>query len=206
MVHGLGWIQACDLHPGDQLITDNGTIALDEISIETLDEADAVTVYNFHVRAFHTYYVCAGGAQVLVHNMAGHDLPAARTKLVENLTFPTRREAELAARERAGVGPDDVPDAEWTVGADALRRGRPGYRYTENPGSHGSYQQFETERGSRVIVRHTNDPNQGPHYHAGQPKGNPDEQGVNFGWDSELDFQRYRPVGGKHHLYYPEGE
>ncbi|MGC5166719.1 polymorphic toxin-type HINT domain-containing protein [Luteimicrobium sp. DT211] len=72
MVTGMGWVQAADLRPGDLLTTPDGTVTLDELRAETVDETAAVTVYNIHVRAFHTYYVVAGNAPVLVHNMAGH--------------------------------------------------------------------------------------------------------------------------------------
>jgi hypothetical protein len=41
---------------------------------------------------------------------------------------------------------------------------------------------------------------------AGQPKVDPSQDGVNFGWDSGSEFERYSPVGGKHHLYYKSDE
>ncbi|WP_148284319.1 polymorphic toxin-type HINT domain-containing protein [Luteimicrobium xylanilyticum] len=74
MVHGLGWIQATDLHPGDLLITaDERHATVDAIETKTADASDAVTVYNLHVHTHHTYYVLAGNHPVLVHNMAGHN-------------------------------------------------------------------------------------------------------------------------------------
>ncbi|PJI90922.1 polymorphic toxin-type HINT domain-containing protein [Luteimicrobium subarcticum] len=88
MVHGLGWIAARDLRPGDQLVTGEdtdtgepaGSVRLDAIDIEHVDPASAVEtdadggvpVYNIHVRAFHTYYVLAGDTAVLVHNANTH--------------------------------------------------------------------------------------------------------------------------------------
>jgi hypothetical protein len=72
MVTGMGWVQAGDLRAGDLLTTPGGTVVLDQVQVETVDETDPVTVYNIHVRAHHTYYVLAGDVPVLVHNMAGH--------------------------------------------------------------------------------------------------------------------------------------
>jgi hypothetical protein len=72
MVTGMGWVQAGVPRPGDLLTTPDGTVTLDDVRTETVGEQDAVTVYNIHVRAFHTYYVLAGDHPVLVHNTAGH--------------------------------------------------------------------------------------------------------------------------------------
>ncbi|NPC70131.1 hypothetical protein HPP05_10290 [Corallococcus exiguus] len=64
--------------------------------------------------------------------------------------------------------------------------------------------QFETEGGSRVISEHLNDGR--PHFHAGQPKGDPSREFVDFGWGgNSKTAERYGQVGGKHHIYYPEG-
>lgn len=72
--------------------------------------------------------------------------------------------------------------------------------------------QFETENGSRVIAEHTNDPNHRdgsgqikPHFHAGQPGGDPSRDGVNFGWDKKSEDERYKQMGNKHHFFYPRG-
>ncbi|MFC8734554.1 hypothetical protein ACFT5B_19025, partial [Luteimicrobium sp. NPDC057192] len=61
-----------DLRPGDLLTTPDATVVLDGVRTETVDETDAVTVYNIHVHTHHTYYVLAGDVPVLVHNAAGH--------------------------------------------------------------------------------------------------------------------------------------
>jgi hypothetical protein len=113
-----------------------------------------------------------------------------------------------AAYDRAGIPRGTEPDESWIFGNDPLRRGQPGYRYSEDMGSHGNYMQFETEVGSRVIAEHTADPNaKGPHFHAGQPKGDPSENFVDFGWGNtpNRDVPRYGQIDGKHHYFYPEG-
>lgn len=75
MVHGMGWIEAKDLRPGDTLVTPEGSVRLDAIDVEHLDpDAGPVAVYNFHVGTQHNYFVVVGDVAVLVHNAAGHGL------------------------------------------------------------------------------------------------------------------------------------
>ena len=64
-VEGLGWVEASALHPGMTIWFSNGTKGtVEDISNEGLEEP--VTVYNFEVAEFHTYFVGECGA--LVHN------------------------------------------------------------------------------------------------------------------------------------------
>ncbi|MFC8797611.1 polymorphic toxin-type HINT domain-containing protein [Promicromonospora sp. NPDC057138] len=72
MVQGRGWLDAAFLSVGDVLVTPEGsTVPVEAIETEQRDEADAETVYNFHVETHSNYYVYAGSLPVLVHN-AGH--------------------------------------------------------------------------------------------------------------------------------------
>ncbi|WP_433409501.1 DUF6531 domain-containing protein [Saccharomonospora azurea] len=122
-----------------------------------------------------------------------------------NTYYQTREEAMNAAYDRAGIPQGTEPDAAWEVGNDYTRYGEPNYRHSEDLGTHGRYMQFETENGSRVIAEHTSDPNApGPHFHAGQPKGDPSREGVDFGWStaSNNDIERYSQIGGSHHMFY----
>ena len=60
-----GWTEAVHLRAGDILVLVNGEyVVVEKVQHEILDAP--VTVYNFHVADFHTYYVSATG--VLVHN------------------------------------------------------------------------------------------------------------------------------------------
>ncbi|MCK9795866.1 polymorphic toxin-type HINT domain-containing protein [Isoptericola sp. 4D.3] len=68
MVANMGWILARDLQPGDLLVTPDGTVTLERVTIDQRGTDDAVTVYNIHVETHHTYYVLAGDLPVLVHN------------------------------------------------------------------------------------------------------------------------------------------
>ena len=64
-VEGLGWVEASSLHAGMTIWFANGTKGtVEDISNEGLEEP--VTVYNFEVKDFHTYFV--GEYGVLVHN------------------------------------------------------------------------------------------------------------------------------------------
>ena len=63
-----GWTAACRLRAGDILILQDGRYAIvEKIQHEILETP--VTVYNFEVADFHTYYV--GLNSVLVHNTCG---------------------------------------------------------------------------------------------------------------------------------------
>ncbi|TDQ00954.1 DUF6531 domain-containing protein [Labedaea rhizosphaerae] len=122
-----------------------------------------------------------------------------------NTYHATRDDALNAAYDRAGIPRGTEPDQVWEVGDDHNRHGDPNYRYSEDRGSHGVYRQFETDNGSRVIAEHTNDPNApGPHFHAGEPKGDPSRNFVDFGWSDahNRDVERYGQMGGKHHIFY----
>ena len=60
-----GWILACELRVGDILLTVNGKCAVvARIQHEILDAP--ITVYNFEVEEYHTYYI--GETSLLVHN------------------------------------------------------------------------------------------------------------------------------------------
>ena len=64
-VEGKGWVEASALHAGMTIWFANGTKGtVEDISNEGLEEP--VTVYNFEVADFHTYFV--GECGVLVHN------------------------------------------------------------------------------------------------------------------------------------------
>ncbi|MFD2794732.1 polymorphic toxin-type HINT domain-containing protein [Promicromonospora vindobonensis] len=68
MVQDKGWQMAGNLHPGDVLITPDGTTVLEAVEVEQRDLADIENVYNFHVENNLNYYVHAGDTPVLVHN------------------------------------------------------------------------------------------------------------------------------------------
>ncbi|MFE5474767.1 DUF6531 domain-containing protein [Nocardia sp. NPDC056541] len=118
----------------------------------------------------------------------------------DNQYFDSRREAFNAALDRAGVPRSQQPTHQWEVGDDYNRQNHSNYHYSENPGAHGRYYQYETPEGSRVIVEHTNDPQAPhPHFHAGQPQEDVNVIGPN---SQDMRGKIYKSVGGDHHLYY----
>ena len=63
-----GWTAACELRAGDILVSVNGEyVIVEKIQHEILETP--ITVYNFEVADFHTYYV--GKDSILVHNVCG---------------------------------------------------------------------------------------------------------------------------------------
>ena len=67
-----GWTEAAKLRAGDILVTCNGEYVVVELVQHELLETP-ITVYNFEVEDFHTYYVAANEDTefVLVHNECG---------------------------------------------------------------------------------------------------------------------------------------
>ena len=67
-----GWTAAINLRAGDILVTVNGKyVVVEQIQHELLESP--ITVYNFEVVGFHTYFV--GDNSVLVHNMCAMPTP-----------------------------------------------------------------------------------------------------------------------------------
>ncbi|MER5933038.1 polymorphic toxin-type HINT domain-containing protein [Streptomyces sp. NPDC002054] len=87
------WVDAGDFTPGDQLIQPNGT-TLTVSAVRTYPYA--VTTHNLTVNDFHTYYVLAGAAPVLVHNC-----PAAADDSGPEI---------VRGRGRASQDPSELPD------------------------------------------------------------------------------------------------
>ncbi|EPY05151.1 hypothetical protein PAALTS15_21593 [Paenibacillus alvei TS-15] len=64
-MEGKGWVSADELQIGDKLQkADGSNLTIDKVDFVKLDEP--VTVYNFMVADFHTYYVTEIG--IWVHN------------------------------------------------------------------------------------------------------------------------------------------
>lgn len=65
-VMGKGWVQAVDLEPGDLVTQKDGKLAT-VYGVWYIYSENPITVYNFEVADFHTYFV--GDDSLLVHNM-----------------------------------------------------------------------------------------------------------------------------------------
>ena len=145
----------------------------------------------------------AGGRDLLGFNGAPSVEVDAWGLACDNSHYETREEALNAAYDRAGIVRGAKADAAWDVGDDHMRRGHPGYLFSNSDGAHGRYMQFETEAGSRVIAEHLNDGQS--HFHAGQPKIDATRSSVDFGWGGDTRrAERYAAIGDGHHLYYGE--
>ena len=76
-----GWTAACKLRVGDILVSVNGEyVVIEKIQHEILEAP--ITVYNFEVADFHTYYV--GQCSALVHNECGPLKTNVESKSVAN--------------------------------------------------------------------------------------------------------------------------
>ena len=83
-IDGVGWIPASMIEEGDVVVLQSG----DKSAVEKIDKVvhnELITVYNFEVEDFHTYFV--SDASVLVHNdysgvrrkKAGNNRPTSKT-------------------------------------------------------------------------------------------------------------------------------
>ena len=95
-----GWTAACELRAGDRLQLVNGEyVVVEQVQHEILEFS--VTVYNFEVEDFHTYYV--GDTGVLVHNKCGGD------------EWSTIRESSTAVNKTKGMSVSQYRNYENTL-------------------------------------------------------------------------------------------
>ena len=98
-----GWTDAVNLRAGDILVLVNGEyVVVEKIQHEILETP--VTVYNFQVEDYHTYYVTNAG--VLVHNKCINDHKTGRT-VERDIKFDSERQARSFARTKVGHNPLD---------------------------------------------------------------------------------------------------
>jgi len=109
-----GWTDAVRLRAGDMLLLVNGEyVVVEKVQHEILEAP--VTVYNFQVEDYHTYYVADSG--ILVHNSCSSNFKRIDPEYFEKAnhlkkgTFhrhvkPTILKAEKPTRELVGNNPD----------------------------------------------------------------------------------------------------
>ncbi len=115
------WTDAIQLRAGDRLQLLNGEyVIVEQVQHELLESP--VTVYNFKVEDFHTYYV--SDSAILVHNACGPK---------NKITFETRKQAFNEAKRQIGVPTSTQPTI---IGPNITRQGQ--MYYFEN-GSSWSY-------------------------------------------------------------------
>ena len=118
-----GWTDAIQLRAGDRLQLLNGEyVIIEQVQHEILEAP--VTVYNFEVEDFHTYFV--GETSVLVHNDCGPK---------NKMTFETRKQAFNEAKRQIGVPTSAQPTR---IGPNITRQGQiaPGRVYYFDNGNY----------------------------------------------------------------------
>ena len=89
-----GWVSSIDLRAGDILVLQSGEYVIVEMIQHEILESP-ITVYNFEVEDFHTYYV--GASNILVHNMCAKK---SDIKQIEDVA----RKMGMTPEERRGFG------------------------------------------------------------------------------------------------------
>jgi len=118
-----GWTEAAKLRAGDRLQLLNGEyVVLEEVQHEILETS--ITVYNFEVEDFHTYYV--GEISVLVHNACSH----------QSYTWKKMRSDHW--KEQALNGSDSVWYPRTDKNVELMRQGKAPFGYD----------------GERVVLHH----------------------------------------------------
>ena len=87
-----GWTDAVDLRAGDILVLVNGEyVVVEKIQHDILEAP--VTVYNFQVADYHTYYVTNAG--ILVHNSCNHGNSLSTTKPAQGYILRDKNTYEI---------------------------------------------------------------------------------------------------------------
>ena len=162
-VQGTGWIPAKDLKTGDSLVLVDESIA-EVFSVEIEKLESPVTVYNFEVEDYHTYYVADIG--VLVHNDCS--VGGKATKGISEAELPGRNGALNQAKKDANIlrnqHPDDIRKVDMR---EAESRG--GHVIKDENGKIVMTREYEyTNRfGKKVLIQEHVFPHigsEGPHF------------------------------------------
>ena len=154
-----GWVNAIQLRPGDILVQQNGeNITVKFIRRELLEFP--VTVYNFEVEDFHTYYV--GVNAVLVHNVCKSSLTV--DVFIENLKETTNRKGiarnfessggyEQALRDFNAFNPLNVNDKSTKYGMGKIGTLQTGETLFVRPGSRTGGATLDITLSKRKILK-----------------------------------------------------
>ncbi|MDE7425419.1 MAG: hypothetical protein K2N51_17305 [Lachnospiraceae bacterium] len=114
----------------------------------------------------------------------------------------TRRAVFRSLKRREGILRSQQPVRQWTVGNDIYKKGGnyANYVYKSNPSHLGRFYEYETPHGKIVIVEHTNDIEQGLHFHVGIPPREVNE----FTYDFKKHSYKPKYKEGDHHFRYDE--
>ena len=95
-IDNVGWIPASMIEEGDKVVLQSG----DKSTVEKIDKVvhnELITVYNFEVEDFHTYFV--SDASVLVHNTA-----SCAEKTYQTYTKTNSKTGEVYSGRTSGKG------------------------------------------------------------------------------------------------------
>ncbi|GIO86410.1 hypothetical protein J25TS5_33420 [Paenibacillus faecis] len=155
-VEGKGWVFADELQVGDKLKkADGSNLTIDEVEFVKLDEP--VTVYNFTVADFHTYYVTDIG--IWVHNT-----------ICVNVTSNIKDKRLVKAAEKMGDNQRIQSEADALVAR--LQQGNINPGKGNNSVGFGGIHELRGDNGARVYFRNTSN---GVEIVAKSSKANQDE-------------------------------
>ena len=154
-VRNQDFVSASELQVGYETINSNGEVLLvEDIKIEFADKP--VTVYNFQVEDFHTYYV--GDICVLVHNASDtYQRPSGYRKGVRDKVWEEAKGKDGIVKDPVTQKPMD-PNKPWDMGH------KPGYEYKKHQ---------ESARGRGISRKQfLNEHNEWEHYRPELPSSN----------------------------------
>ncbi len=113
-----GWYAAVDLRAGDILVLVNGEyVTLEKTQHEILEAP--ITVYNFEVEDYHTYYVGTDG--VLVHNSCAKQTGSYEIEFKSGKNYVgkgSQARMKVSARTHSVKYNDSVVSMHWTPAAN----------------------------------------------------------------------------------------
>ncbi|MFK0294241.1 polymorphic toxin-type HINT domain-containing protein [Streptomyces sp. NPDC090442] len=138
------WLNAAGLKVGDRLRTPDGDLR--EV-VGTRTWTEARKVYNLTVEGIHTYYVAAGDAPILVHNVGGME-GCGDAAYNGTLHIRDEAEAELKKTGKTGSHHFDMTDDQLADYLDGFAG-----RGDGAPMKNGGKGWYDRERGVVVIQR-----------------------------------------------------
>ena len=174
------WVPADKLKSGDVLtLADGTTCAIDRVYAEFTNKA--ITVYNFEVADFHSYYVTDTG--VLVHNAAADSYGISQSSSFEDLMTPEEAERYNDYWKQGAGSFENRNGVEVVIGKKGKINTRqrlqvsPGTRsiFDVKYGKNGMYyretifDEYGRRIGNNDYTNHGRGDHTNPHYHANSP-------------------------------------
>ena len=111
-----GWTEATQLRAGDILVLVNGEyVVVEKIQHEILETP--VTVYNFQVADYHTYFIAEKG--ILVHNKCSGSYEIHFQSGKNYVGKGSERRMQVSARTHSILNKDPIVSMEWEYAPDA---------------------------------------------------------------------------------------